>query len=204
MSSLSPDRATNLREAYRICTPEPFMSTDLEKYYVDLSSIRNTETIQNITTKLEFLEPAEFCTILFTGHRGCGKSTELRKLQKQLEAKFYIVYLQVDSELDINDVEYTDLYLLIIKKNADQLYKLGASFDRQLLASFELWFKEITKEIGDRNGEAKAWFNLGITYKNLQQNSEAKTAYENARSLDRAMKLDKEVKDCDKAIQNLQ
>lgn len=146
MNPLSPNRATTLKEAYRICTPEPLMGEDSDKYYVDLSSVRNTETIQNITTKLEFLEPGEFCTILFTGHRGCGKSTELRRIQKQLESEYYIVYLEADVELDINDAEYTDLYLLIIKKVADELYKLGAKFDSKLLTSFESWFKDITQE----------------------------------------------------------
>jgi energy-coupling factor transporter ATP-binding protein EcfA2 len=146
MNFFSSDRATTLRDAYRICNPEPLMGTDIEKYYVDLSSVRNTETIQNITTKLQFLEPAEFCTILFTGHRGCGKSTELRKIEKQLNSEYYIVYLEVDAQLDINDTEYTDLYLLIIKKVADELYKLGTKFDSKLLSSFESWFKEITKE----------------------------------------------------------
>ena len=146
MNPLAPNRATILKAAYRICTPEPLMGEDSDKYYVDLSSVRHSETIQNITTKLEFLEPGEFCTILFTGHRGCGKSTELRRIKTKLESEYRIVYLEADVELDINDAEYTDLYLLIIKKVADELYKLGAKFDSKLLASFESWFKDITQE----------------------------------------------------------
>ena len=146
MNPLSPNRAATLRDAYRICTPEPLIGEDIDRYYVDLSSVRNTETIQKIATKLDFLEPAEHCTILFTGHRGCGKSTELRKIQQKVESEYYIVYLEADVELDINDTEYTDLYLLIIKKVADELYKLGAKFDKKLLESFESWFREITNE----------------------------------------------------------
>ncbi|MFM2312497.1 MAG: hypothetical protein RLZZ04_1773 [Cyanobacteriota bacterium] len=146
MNSLPDNRAATLRDAYRICTPEPLIGQNIERYYVDLLTVRSTKVTQNITKRLEFLEPAEFCTILFTGHRGCGKSTELRKIQRKLESEYYIVYLEADIELDINDAEYTDLYLLIIKKVADELYKLGAEFDKKLLASFESWFKEITNE----------------------------------------------------------
>lgn len=146
MSSLSPHRANTLRDAYRICTPEPLVGEDIERYYVDLSAVRSTKTIQNITANLQLLNPGEFCTLLFTGHRGCGKSTELRRIQKRLESEYYIVYLEADLELDLNDAEYTDLYLLIIKKIADELYKVGAKFDSQLLSSFESWFKEITQE----------------------------------------------------------
>ncbi|MEL7008087.1 MAG: hypothetical protein AAGM29_05675, partial [Cyanobacteria bacterium J06588_4] len=34
MSSLSPNRAVALRDAYRICTPEPLVGEDIERYYV--------------------------------------------------------------------------------------------------------------------------------------------------------------------------
>ena len=60
---------------------------------------------------------------------------------------------------------------------------------------------EITQQIGDRHGVANAWFNLGDTRKNLQQKSEAKAAYENAKKLYQAMELDRDVQDCDEAIQ---
>ncbi|MEL6440335.1 MAG: P-loop NTPase fold protein [Cyanobacteria bacterium J06621_8] len=146
MNPLPSDRATTLKQAYRNCTPEPLRGADIDKYYVDLSSVRNTEAIQSVITKLEFLEPSQFCSILFTGHRGCGKSTELKKIEQRLKSEFYTIYLEADVELDINDAEYTDLYLLIIKKVADELYKIGAKFDSKLLASFESWFKNITQE----------------------------------------------------------
>ncbi|VEP14915.1 hypothetical protein H1P_2970012 [Hyella patelloides LEGE 07179] len=63
---------------------------------------------------------------------------------------------------------------------------------------------EIQQEIGDKRGESDSWFNLGNSRKNLQQKSEAKTAYENARKLYQAMKLDQKVEKCDEAIQNLE
>ncbi|MGK7953442.1 MAG: tetratricopeptide repeat protein [Xenococcaceae cyanobacterium] len=63
---------------------------------------------------------------------------------------------------------------------------------------------EISQQIGTRDIEAESWFNLGDTRKNLQQKSEAKTAYENSRKLYQAMKLDKKVAECDKAIPDLE
>jgi len=53
MSLFPPNRASTLRDAYRICTPEPLVGQDIERYYVDLSVVRNTEVIQNLTTQLE-------------------------------------------------------------------------------------------------------------------------------------------------------
>jgi len=42
---------------------------------------------------------------LFLGHRGSGKSTELRRLSHQLHApqRFFVVFLDVPTKLDINN-----------------------------------------------------------------------------------------------------
>jgi Cdc6-like AAA superfamily ATPase len=146
MTSLPDNRATTLKAAFRACDVSPLVGDIQQRYYVDLSKVRNTEAIQSVTTRLEFLEPAEFCTILFTGHRGCGKSTELRRIQQSWESEYRVIYLEADAELDINDAEYTDLYLVIIKSIANELYKIGLKFDAKLLSNFETWFKEITQE----------------------------------------------------------
>jgi len=146
MASFPPNRATTLKAAFRACDVKPLEGSDIERYYVDLSNVRNTEAIESVNTQLDFLEPAEFCSILFTGHRGCGKSTELRKIQKRWEVEYKVIYIEADAEIDILDAEYTDLYLVIIKKVADELYKLNLKFDAELLHNFESWFKEITQE----------------------------------------------------------
>lgn len=146
MAPLPPNRATTLKAAFRACDVGSLVGADIERYYVDLSQVRNTEAIQSVNTRLDFLEAAEFCTILFTGHRGCGKSTELRRIQDRLQSEYKVIYIEADAELDILDAEYTDLYLVIIKKVADELYKLGLNFNAPLLNNFESWFKEITQE----------------------------------------------------------
>jgi len=56
------------------------------------------------------------------------------------------VYLEADEETDINNAEYTDLYLIIIKQIEFALRELGLQFDATLLKSVEDWFKEVTKE----------------------------------------------------------
>ncbi len=63
---------------------------------------------------------------------------------------------------------------------------------------------QIAREIGDLRIQAIVWFNLGITRQNLQQKSEAKTAYENARKLFQEIGLKQNVQDCNEAIQSLE
>ncbi|MDZ8096577.1 MAG: tetratricopeptide repeat protein, partial [Nostoc sp. DedQUE05] len=62
---------------------------------------------------------------------------------------------------------------------------------------------EIKREIGDRYGEAIAWFNLGEALENLNRESDALGAYRNARELCQAMGLDANLQDCNNAIERL-
>jgi energy-coupling factor transporter ATP-binding protein EcfA2 len=139
-------RANTLKSAFNACTVEPLEGSDIEKYYVDLSAVRKTSAVDGVSTILDFQEAANFSTILFTGHRGSGKSTELKRIQKRWEESYHVIYLEVNEETDINDANYTDLYLIVIKQVEFTLRKLGLKFDQKLLNSFENWFKEITKE----------------------------------------------------------
>jgi pantothenate kinase-related protein Tda10 len=50
---------------------------------------------------------------LYTGHRGVGKSTELRRLRRHLEERQYkVVYFEATDDLDDTDAQYTDILLL--------------------------------------------------------------------------------------------
>jgi len=146
MTSLPANRAKTLTEAYRACDVKPLTGENMARYYVDLSAVGNTEAIEGVSRDLDIHEPGEFDTILFTGHRGCGKSTELKRIQSQCENAYRVIYREFDWERDVNDAEYTDIYLLFIKKVADDLTELRLKFDPKLLDSFEAWFKDVTEE----------------------------------------------------------
>jgi AAA ATPase domain len=139
--------ATNLTDAYDLCDPvKPLQGKDLDRYYLPLLEARKTEAIDQVGQILKQQKPESFTTILFTGHRGCGKSTELRRIEKQWQDRYLTVFMNIEDETDINDVEYIDIYLTIIRQVEYALRKLDIKFDRELLAGFEKWFKEITKE----------------------------------------------------------
>lgn len=136
--------ATTLREAYRVCDVRPLSLDNIDRYYIPFESRQHS--ISDVNGKLTVIEPGEFDTILFTGHIGCGKSSELARISQHQQTDFLVVEIQVDEEADIQDIEYTDLYLVIIKQVEYQLRKLKLKFDARLLESFEDWFKEITEE----------------------------------------------------------
>ncbi|HLP87771.1 MAG TPA: hypothetical protein VK184_04080 [Nostocaceae cyanobacterium] len=146
MNTTKTQRANTLKSAYQVCNLDPLEGEGIEKYYVDLSSARDISAVDDVIGRLQFQEPGECSTILFTGHRGGGKSTELKRIQKEVKENYYIIYLEVNEETDINDVSYTDLYLIVIKQVEYHLRKLGLKFDQKLLSNFESWFKDVTKE----------------------------------------------------------
>ena len=146
MTSLPANRAKTLKEAYRACDVKPLTGENIARYCVDLAAVGNTEAIEGVSRDWDIHEAGEFDTILFTGHRGCGKSTELKRIQPQCENAYRVIYREFDWERDVNDSEYTDIYLLFIKKLADDLTELRLKFDPKLLDSFASWFKEVTQE----------------------------------------------------------
>jgi hypothetical protein len=145
---VSPEgRAQTLKAAFRLCDVGPLASDeDINRYYVDLSAVRSSVAIRSIGTQLEFLAAGQFCSLLFTGHRGCGKSTELQRLKKEWDGPYRVIYVESDREIDSKDADYTDLYLVIIKQVSDDLARLKLKFDAKLLKAFEQWFQEITDE----------------------------------------------------------
>jgi hypothetical protein len=149
VTEITYERAKTLKEAFRACDLRPLMGEDMARYYVDLSNVRKTKAIAGVSAKLSTLEAGEYTTILFTGHRGCGKSTELLRIQSDWQEDYRVIYMEVDAELDINDAEYTDLYLAIIKRITEDLTALQLRFDPTLLHSVESWFKEVTNETGE-------------------------------------------------------
>jgi hypothetical protein len=141
------NRATTLKTAYKACDPlRSLEGADLDRYYVDLSDVRKTEAIAGVSNILDFQEPEQFTTILFTGHRGCGKSTELKRIQKEWEKDYRVIYLEVNEETDIYDASYTDFYLIVIKRIEFEMRRLKLKLDTRLMDNFEAWFKDVTEE----------------------------------------------------------
>lgn len=67
---------------------------------------------------------------LFTGHIGCGKSTELRKLQTDLEqAGFHVVYLDSSEDLVMTDVDISDILLTVARQVSKSLSATKISLD---------------------------------------------------------------------------
>ena len=81
---------------------------------------------------------------LFCGHRGCGKSTELRRLHERLNRPelFFVIFVDVLKELDINNLSYADILLVIAKTLISRIEDAGITIDHVHLHKLEEWFSE--------------------------------------------------------------
>jgi energy-coupling factor transporter ATP-binding protein EcfA2 len=144
---LPTSRATDLATAYKISDVQPLTGEDLDRYYVDLGAARKNDAIININSTLELQETEQHSAILFTGHRGCGKSTELRLLQRTWQKHFHVIYLESDKITDINDVQYTDIYLLIAQYLEFEMRQLNIQLDSRIIKDIEQWFGDVIEEL---------------------------------------------------------
>ena len=81
---------------------------------------------------------------LFCGHRGCGKSTELRQLHARLNKPelFFVVFVDALKELDINNLTYADILLALAKTLIERIENAGLIIGQVHLTNLEKWFAE--------------------------------------------------------------
>jgi hypothetical protein len=108
----------DLKRFFQACNPTPIDMKDpnSRRYYVDFAEVRGENVIKQLQREISFLENQPSCQ-LFTGHIGCGKSTELSQLQANLEKEgFHVVYFEATEDLDVADVDLTDILLAIARQ----------------------------------------------------------------------------------------
>lgn len=96
---------------------------------------------------LKLMEPPQKKYNLFCGHRGCGKSTELRRLAAKLHdpERFFVVFLDILKELDPNNLHYVDVMMALAKTLFDSFKEHQVSVDQVFLTNLENWFSEIVR-----------------------------------------------------------
>jgi hypothetical protein len=135
-----------LSRFYKACNPtHPLDSSNEEdrSYYVDLSTVRGEKLIESLSRKIVRISPEEATCQLFTGHIGCGKSTELLRLKHELtEKKFHVAYFECDRQLELSDVDASDILLAIAGQLSNGLEKEGINIIPE-------YFKKLFGELKD-------------------------------------------------------
>lgn len=115
----------DLPRFYKACNPSKPLTagkTEEQQYYIDFSAVRGSKIIQSLKRTIALISPDEPTCQLFTGHIGCGKSTELLRLKAELEQEnFHVVYFESSEDLDMADVDITDILLSVAGQVSESL-----------------------------------------------------------------------------------
>jgi tetratricopeptide (TPR) repeat protein len=123
---------------------------------------------------------------LYTGHRGSGKSTELRRLRKSLEEHgFFVVYFEADEEdIDPQNVEYIDIFLACTRRFLKEMRSTNP-------APIQDWLRDRWQELKDLAQEecpkveskASLLSELGFLYAAEQDYENAVTSFKKVLNL---------------------
>ncbi|WP_295878484.1 hypothetical protein [uncultured Thiohalocapsa sp.] len=127
--------------------------------YVDTREARGSQrTLDRLARKLGLLladgrmYPPRQKHVLFFGHTGSGKTTELLHYATQLEGpgRFCIVQLDITKDLDRNNLQYADTLMAMARALLHRLDVAGVDLGTDALAPLDAWFSErvLTTEAG--------------------------------------------------------
>jgi hypothetical protein len=119
-----------------------FVYTESARGEFSFNALLKPYGIDPKTDEMKFVPTGVYS--LFCGHRGCGKSTELRRLRARLDRPelFYVVFLDALKELDINNLSYADVLLAQAKTLIARIEQDSLTIDKVHLSRLEKWFSE--------------------------------------------------------------
>jgi hypothetical protein len=133
--------AQTLAEVARQATLEPLPLGDPR--YVDLSPGQDTRDLRLLRQYVEEQSADErrYALAAFSGHRGCGKTTQLLRLEHDLAPRFTSIHVFADeSLLQDPDLDYPDLMLWLVDQLVREFDQLGHPLDERLVADVVQWF----------------------------------------------------------------
>ena len=84
-----------------------------------------------------------------SGHRGCGKSTELNRLvaDPRIQGRYWPVTFSVREVLDVGNLDYLDVLFAVGAQLFAQYVKGGGKLDKGLLGELEEWRNRVEERV---------------------------------------------------------
>ncbi|MDY6941153.1 MAG: ATP-binding protein [Cyanobacteriota bacterium] len=159
----------DLRQFFTTTNPGRTLNVEKEEdrqYYIDFSSVRGGAIVEKIKQRITFFSPDEPTCTLFTGHIGCGKSTELLRLKTELEKDgFLVIYFESDEDLEMADVDIADVFLAIARRIARELEVLNLAEPQRFKALIEGATRVLQAEILGLKGKIPGVGDVGYASK---------------------------------------
>jgi len=124
-----------------------------EKVYVNLDSVRDKSYIDQIKYNLNIEENQlkkitdTFTKTIFSGHRGSGKSIELKRFHQSINKPdcYMSVHIDIEQEMEVGGFRSEDLFVILIAKLIERVDGEGLSFKSSSLDKIiKEWLSEKT------------------------------------------------------------
>jgi hypothetical protein len=142
--------AKNLADAYNAVLSDLEDRKLFEAYYVN----RPDSPINEIKKRL--LLSRTPVKILFAGQTKSGKTTELFRLVRELEGKYFTVYYSVFRDMEPADLKYQDLLLLAALKLSDEAIKQKVKVGKRMTKLLSDWFIQVSGEVFETKTKEKS------------------------------------------------
>ncbi len=167
----------DIREALNVLKPS-FDINECPAGYVEFEKLRSADHLNALKIQLNILNDelsnnTDYAKILFTGHTGSGKTTELKKFESYLndENRYFTVFADIQDAFQISTFEQEDLYILLISKLIEQLNDKKIPFNSTKLENLaNKWIsddKEVEDEIKksyEASAGAEAEASIGLMF----------------------------------------
>ena len=82
--------------------------------------------------------------VLFCGHTGCGKSTELLRLTEKLNSSnaYFVIFMDAVRQLDANSLDYSEIIFALAQRLIESLQNSQIEIDEIFVKSLQNWFHQ--------------------------------------------------------------
>ncbi|MBN1901795.1 hypothetical protein JW926_10785 [Candidatus Sumerlaeota bacterium] len=159
-------KAKNLSEIIEVFTPEP-LNDDNWNFWQDTDDVRETVVIPTIIEKLKGSIGKNPIKILFCGHRGCGKSTELNRISRKMKDQFEIVSESIE-RYPLHAIDHRLVLYFCAEILLETAERLKVDLQKKEIDTILGWFDEkIVKEVKEQGYKVDAETGAGIKFLNL-------------------------------------
>lgn len=149
-------KAETIDDVYAAFRYQPLQIDEIRDFYLDTQEARGGVPVRRRITRLLEKSAADYHHILLVGYKGCGKSTELNHLQKDLQHDYLVMNYSVMSELDPIHLNYIELFIVTLERFFHVAKENDLPISRKYIENILHWID--SKEITD----IREKYNIGI------------------------------------------
>jgi hypothetical protein len=139
-------RAIHVKQVYNLFRANALTIDNIEKFYQQSHRARGGRPVRDRIIRHLNNEEQQIQHILFVGYKGCGKSTELNYIQKEIEGDFLTVSFSVFQNLNQSNYNYIELIILVMEQLFATTQKENLYISSEYLQQITAWLKSGEQE----------------------------------------------------------